>query len=112
MTLQICEAHQSMCLGSMKTQTLKSIISAELSQEIALYYSAPSVSPETPPAYSKMELPCTAMPSLGQAAMQPALRKKSQRLSANSRKHNRGLKRICAVHTSANAKVWALGFAR
>jgi len=87
MSLLNCEARQTMSLGSMKTQNLKSIMSAELSQEIVLYYSALSVSPETPPARSKTELPeplpCKAMPSLGQAAMQPALCKESQHLSAN-----------------------------
>ena len=57
MSLLNCEARQTMSLGSMKTQNLKSIISAELSQEIVLYYSALSVSPETPPARSKTELP-------------------------------------------------------
>lgn len=57
MTLQNCEAHQTVSSGSTKTHNLKSIISAELSQEIPLCYSVPSVRPETPPAHSKTELP-------------------------------------------------------
>lgn len=59
MTLQKCEAHQTTSLGSTKIQNLKNIPSAQLSQEIYLYSSAPSTSPQTPPACSQVELPET-----------------------------------------------------
>lgn len=112
-TFQNCDAHQTMFLRCMKTQNVKSVISAELSQDTASYCSAPNAIPETPPARSKMDLPEAVparqcLPWGGSHAASPP-HKKSQHLSENSGKHNRGLKRVCAMRASTIQRFGPLG---
>lgn len=115
-TFQNCDAHQTMFLRCMKTQNVKSVISAELSQDTASYCSAPNAIPETPPARSKMDLPEAVparqcLPRGGSHAASPPPQEEPTPLWKLRETQQRAQKGLCHA-CFHNAKVWALGFAR